>query len=107
MRSVTARTRGRVHGLVTDADLSQCFRAVLGRDVAPLARVAANDLTLIGRALDAGAYGVVVPLVNTAAEATLAARACRYPPDGERSFGPNRVGIVMQSYNPKKLGEVA
>ena len=95
------------HGLVTDADLAQCFRAVLGRDVAPLARVAANDLTLIGRALDAGAYGVVVPLVNTAAEALAAARACRYPPDGERSFGPNRVGIVMQGYDPKKLGEVA
>ncbi len=95
------------HGLVVDADLAQCFRAVLGRDVAPLARVAANDLTLIGRALDAGAYGVVVPLVNTAEEALAAARACRYPPDGERSFGPNRVGIVMEGYSPKKLGEVA
>lgn len=94
------------HGLVTDADLAQCFRAVLGTSVAPLARVAANDLTLIGRALDSGAYGVVVPLVNTAQEALAAARACRYPPDGERSFGPNRVGIAM-GYNPKKLGEVA
>jgi 4-hydroxy-2-oxoheptanedioate aldolase len=95
------------HGLVTDADLASCFRAVLGTSVAPLARVAANDLTLIGRALDAGAFGVVVPLVNSAAEARLAARACRYPPDGERSFGPNRIGLVMGGYNPKKLGEVA
>jgi 4-hydroxy-2-oxoheptanedioate aldolase len=95
------------HGLVVDADLAQCFRALLGRDVAPLARVAANDLTLIGRALDAGAYGVVVPLVNSAAEARGAARACRYPPDGERSFGPNRVGLVMASYDTKKLTEVA
>jgi 4-hydroxy-2-oxoheptanedioate aldolase len=48
-----------------------------------------------------------VPLVNTADEARAAARACRYPPDGERSFGPNRVGLVMDTYNPKKLGEVA
>jgi 4-hydroxy-2-oxoheptanedioate aldolase len=95
------------HGQVTDADLGPCFRGVLGTDVAPLARVAANDFTLIGRALDVGAYGIVVPLVNTAEEARAAARACRYPPDGERSFGPNRVGIVMGGYNPKKLGEVA
>jgi len=95
------------HGLVTDADLAPCFRSVLGTGVAPVARVAANDLTLIGRALDAGAFGVVVPLVNTAAEAEAAARACRYPPDGERSFGPNRVAIVMGGLDPRKLGEVA
>jgi 4-hydroxy-2-oxoheptanedioate aldolase len=95
------------HGLVTDADLAQCFRGLLGSGVAPVARVAANDLTLIGRALDAGSYGVVVPLVNTAAEAAAAARACRYPPVGERSFGPNRVALVMGGLDPKKLGEVA
>ncbi len=95
------------HGLVTDADLAQVFRACVGRPVAPLARVAANDLTLIGRALDAGAYGVVIPLVNTAQEAADAAAACRYPPAGRRSFGPNRIGIVMGGYDPVKLGEVA
>jgi 4-hydroxy-2-oxoheptanedioate aldolase len=95
------------HGLVTDADLAPCFRGLLGTDIAPLARVAANDLTLIGRALDAGAYGVVVPLVNTAEEAAAAAAACRYPPVGARSFGPNRVALVMGGLDPKKLGEVA
>lgn len=95
------------HGLVTDADLAQCFRGLLGTDVAPLARVAANDLTLIGRALDSGAYGIVVPLVNTAHEAAAAAAACRYPPVGLRSFGPNRIGLVMSTLDPKKLGEVA
>jgi 4-hydroxy-2-oxoheptanedioate aldolase len=95
------------HGLVTDADLAPCFRGVLGTEVAPLARVAANDLTLIGRALDAGAYGIVVPLVNSAEEASAAARACRYPPDGERSYGPNRVGLVMGTYDTKTLGDVA
>jgi 4-hydroxy-2-oxoheptanedioate aldolase len=95
------------HGLVTDADLAPCFRGLLGTEIAPLARVAANDLTLIGRALDAGAYGVVVPLVNTAEEAAAAAAACRYPPVGGRSFGPNRVALVMGGLDPKKLGEVA
>jgi 4-hydroxy-2-oxoheptanedioate aldolase len=95
------------HGQVTDADLAQCFRGLLGTDVAPMARIAANDLTLIGRALDAGAFGVVVPLVNTAQEAAAAAAACRYPPVGLRSFGPNRVAMVMGTLDPKKLGEVA
>src|SRR5438876_8457677 len=95
------------HGLVVDTDLAQCFRALLGTPVAPMARAAANDLTLIGRALDAGAYGVVVPLVNSGAEARAAVRACRYPPDGERSFGPNRVGLVMNAYDTKTLAGVA
>jgi 4-hydroxy-2-oxoheptanedioate aldolase len=95
------------HGLVTDADLAQLFRACLGRPVAPLARVAANDLTLIGRALDAGAAGVVVPLVNTAEEAARAAAACRYPPHGNRSFGPNRIGLVVGSYDPDEIATVA
>ena len=92
---------------MTDADLAPCFRACLGRSVAPVARVAANDMTLIGRALDAGAYGVVVPLVDTAEQAAQAAAACRYPPVGNRSFGPNRVGLVMGAYDTTTLGEVA
>lgn len=95
------------HGLVTDADLAPCFRACLGRPVAPLARVAANDLTLIGRALDAGAFGVVVPLVDTAEQAARAVAACRYPPRGNRSFGPNRVALVMGRSEPITLAEVA
>lgn len=44
----------------------------------------------IGRALDAGADGVIVPLVDTAEQAARAAGACRYPPAGARSFGPMR-----------------
>ena len=63
------------HGLVTDADLAPAFRSCIGRGLAPVVRVAANDMTLIGRALDAGAYGVVIPLVDTAADAAKAAAA--------------------------------
>lgn len=51
-------------------------------------RVRANDASLIGRALDLGASGVIVPLVETAAEADAAVAACRYPPIGARSWGP-------------------
>jgi 4-hydroxy-2-oxoheptanedioate aldolase len=55
-----------------------------------LVRVAANDATAIGRALDAGAAGVIAPLVNTAEDAALTVAAGRYPPVGVRSYGPTR-----------------
>ncbi|MBI4493672.1 MAG: 2,4-dihydroxyhept-2-ene-1,7-dioic acid aldolase, partial [Chloroflexi bacterium] len=50
-------------------------------------RVPWNDPASIKRALDAGAYGVVVPMVNTAEDAVRAVRACRYPPQGDRRVG--------------------
>ena len=72
-----------------------------------MVRVGANDALLIGRALDAGAAGVIVPLVNTAEEAARAVRSCRYPPVGERSFGPNRATLVMGSLDPRVIEDVA
>lgn len=56
-------------------------------------RVEANDPTPIGRALDAGAAGVIVPLVNTAAEAADAVASATYPPTGVRSYGPMRAQL--------------
>jgi 4-hydroxy-2-oxoheptanedioate aldolase len=58
-----------------------------------LVRVEANDATAIGKALDAGAAGVIVPLVDTAADAAAAVVASRYPPLGRRSYGPMRSGL--------------
>lgn len=55
-----------------------------------LIRVEANNPTPIGRALDAGAAGIIVPLVNTADEAADAVNAATYPPAGIRSYGPMR-----------------
>src|SRR3954451_5804135 len=55
-----------------------------------IVRVGANDAAPIGRALDAGAAGVIVPLVNSAEEAARAVAATRYPPVGIRSYGPGR-----------------
>jgi 4-hydroxy-2-oxoheptanedioate aldolase len=49
-----------------------------------------NDPAYIMRVLDAGAYGIVCPMINTGAEAEALVRAGRYPPLGERSFGPFR-----------------
>jgi 4-hydroxy-2-oxoheptanedioate aldolase len=60
---------------------------------AGMVRVPSNDPAWIGRALDAGARGVIVPLVNSAEEAAAAVWACRYPPRGVRSYGPMRSGL--------------
>ena len=49
-----------------------------------------GKLSTVQRVLDAGAYGVIVPMVETRAEALAAVAACRYPPEGQRSFGPVR-----------------
>jgi 4-hydroxy-2-oxoheptanedioate aldolase len=95
------------HGLTSDADLAGLFRAALASGVAPVVRVGANDPLLIGRALDAGAAGVIVPLVDTDDEAAQAVRACRYPPHGARSFGPNRATLVMSSLDPRVVEDVA
>jgi 4-hydroxy-2-oxoheptanedioate aldolase len=59
-------------------------------DAVPIyVRVRALDAGLIGRALDTGVAGVIVPLVETVEQASLAVAACRYPPVGTRSWGPN------------------
>ncbi len=80
------------HGLYDDAAVTATLAALGGR-VRPgrasrvLVRVPSDDAARIGRALDAGASGVVVPMVQDEHEAATAARACRYPPDGGRSWG--------------------
>lgn len=54
----------------------------------PIVRVPWNEPGIIGKTLDAGAYGVIVPMVNTRAEAEALVQAARYAPDGSRSWGP-------------------
>ncbi len=64
----------------------------------PFARVPYNSFTLIGQLLDAGALGIIVPMVDTAEQAKAAALACRYPPAGERSFGHGRALAYGDDY---------
>ena len=68
-----------------------------GRSV-PMARVARNDYTMIGRLLDEGAMGIVVPMVHTAEDARAAAAASRFPPLGERSWGWGRAMHIGSDY---------
>jgi 4-hydroxy-2-oxoheptanedioate aldolase len=62
-------------------------------DLTPMVRLAGNDPVLIGQALDAGAMGVICPLVNSVEEAARFVSACRYPPHGCRSSGATRAMI--------------
>jgi 4-hydroxy-2-oxoheptanedioate aldolase len=66
------------------------FQAVSSTPAMPFTRVAGNDSILIQRVLDLGAYGIIVPYVQTVEEAQAAVRAAKYPPLGERSWGPIR-----------------
>lgn len=60
---------------------------------AGVVRVEANNATAIGKALDAGAVAVIVPLVNNAQDAADAVKAAKYPPHGIRSYGPMRSAL--------------
>lgn len=64
----------------------------------PMARVARNDYTLIGRLLDEGALGIIVPMVQNADDARAAADACRLPPRGTRSWGWGRAARYGVDY---------
>jgi 4-hydroxy-2-oxoheptanedioate aldolase len=78
------------HGHVGRSTLPGMLQAAAAADTPALVRPNWNHPALIGNALDVGAAGVIVPLVNTAAEAAAAAAACRYPPSGNRSSGQTR-----------------
>jgi len=86
------------HGAIDHSSFAGIAQAVLLGGSRPLARVAWNDMVSIGRALDMGAEGVIVPMVNSGAEAAAAVAATRYPPQGERSFGPLMGGMRDPHY---------
>ena len=85
------------HGRYDDARVVAAVAAVAAVDAAlPVwVRVRANDDGLIGRALDAGAHGVIVPMVNSRAQAESAVAAARYAPHGRRSLGPSLQGAAF------------
>jgi 4-hydroxy-2-oxoheptanedioate aldolase len=78
------------HGTTEMNEVWPMLQAISQTDTVPVVRVPWNDSATIMKALDLGAYGIIVPLVNTAEEAAKAVAACRYPPVGMRSSGPVR-----------------
>jgi len=86
----------RQHGLIGYDAMVAMIQAVAIRGTPAFVRVGENSPREIGRTLDAGAAGVIVPMVNTVEDAERAVRAARYPPAGERSWGPTRASFGRQ-----------
>ena len=79
------------HGPVGYDTALTLLQAFSSSEATPLARVPWNEPGIIMKMLDAGAYGIICPMINTPEEAKRFVGACRYPPRGYRSFGPTRV----------------
>lgn len=78
------------HGTSEMGSILPLLQAVSQTETVPVVRVPWNEPAAIMKALDLGAYGVIVPLINNAEEAAQAVAACRFPPVGIRSNGPVR-----------------
>lgn len=78
------------HGGIGEAELLQVLQVLEATGTPALVRINWLDEAKIMRAVDLGAAGVIVPMVNTAQDARRAVAAIRYPPEGIRSFGPVR-----------------
>lgn len=89
------------HSVITIREAEELIRVIELSGVVPLVRLSANDAVQIKRVMDAGAHGVIVPLVNSASDAAHAVNAVRYPPKGRRGVGLARAqgyGTAFESY---------
>lgn len=78
------------HGMTDVQTMIHMLQALSGTPATPIVRVPSLDAALIMKCLDAGAYGIMCPMISSAAEARAFVEATQYPPLGNRSFGPAR-----------------
>ncbi len=90
------------HGVQDYMSMVACFQAMQAHPVLPMVRVPWNEPGIVGKVLDAGAYGVICPMINTVEAARALVSYCRYPPAGDRSNGPIRAGIYGVSTGYQK-----
>jgi 2-keto-3-deoxy-L-rhamnonate aldolase RhmA len=89
------------HGSIDIEKLTDLFRAIEANDVVPIARLPMNDPIWIRRTLDAGARGLIIPMINSEQEIESAIRQAKYPPRGERGYGYSRAntfGMDFEDY---------
>ena len=89
------------HSVITIREAEELIRVIDLCNVVPLVRVSSNDPIQIKRVMDAGAHGVVIPMINSPEEAEKAVAAVRYPPRGIRGVGLARAqgyGINFNDY---------
>jgi 4-hydroxy-2-oxoheptanedioate aldolase len=86
------------HGLIGYDQMLPMLQALSATGTPAFVRVPSNQPADIMKALDAGAQGVVVPMVSSEEEARRAVGACRYPPQGIRSWGPTRASMQVTGF---------
>ena len=96
------------HGAIDFSSAFHMLQGISASPATPLVRVPWNEPSIMTKLLDAGAYGIICPMIETPAEAEAFVSACRYPPLGKRSYGPNRVtfyagGDYLQNANTELL----
>jgi len=82
------------HGEWTESSLNDALARFLAVDTTPIVRVKGHDPGVINHVLDMGAMGVMVPMVQNAAQARAVAQAVYYPPKGQRSGGGTRLSLI-------------
>ena len=87
------------HSSIELRDILPLIISIENNGMVPLVRVGENNGNLIKRVMDAGAYGVIVPNVNSAAEAIAAVNAVKYPPVGTRGVGLYRAQGYGKTFN--------
>lgn len=93
------------HGLIDYQAAVTMLQAISTTDVMPLARVPWLEPGIIMKMLDAGCYGIICPMINTRADAETLVEACRYAPQGRRSFGPARALLYAGADYPKHAND--
>ncbi len=88
----------RQHGSWGEDSAIAALVAINGSPAIPMARVARNNYTFIGRLLDEGVLGIIVPMVDTPVQARAASDACHLPPAGRRSWGWGRAKVYGDDY---------
>ena len=86
------------HGLWDTASLIAGIGALHHAGSAPVVRVPLNDFAFVSRALDVGAEAIIAPMINSASDARAFVSVAKFPPLGERSFGPQRA-MALQGHS--------
>ena len=89
------------HGMFDIANTVQAIGAIRGAGSAPIVRVPLGDFAVVSRVLDFGAEGTIAPMINTVEDARAYVGAAKYPPVGERSWGPLRA-LMLDGYSDPK-----
>ena len=89
------------HGLLSDSHMHESVAAIAASGVSPVVRIPSNEAWMVKRALDSGAHGIIVPLLNTADDARRLVASAKFPPVGMRGYGSP---FPMEKFHPAHFG---